>query len=113
MGENQEPVEACLDAGSSNIFPKNVKGLLLQSPKHYHYLWKNTRVYLATEAISATTTAHCFRNQKQLPNTERGLPVFRKTTYVNLKKKKKKAQKNNTRKQNTPNFRFLMNYSGT
>lgn len=37
MGENQEPVEACLDAGSSNIFPKNVKGLLLQSPKHYHY----------------------------------------------------------------------------
>lgn len=37
MRENQEPVEACLDAESSNIFPKNVKGLLLQSPKHYHY----------------------------------------------------------------------------
>lgn len=37
MGENQEPVEARLDAESSNTFPKDVKGLLLQSPKHYHY----------------------------------------------------------------------------
>lgn len=36
MGENQEPDEARLDAKSSNIFPKDVKGLLLQSPKHYH-----------------------------------------------------------------------------
>lgn len=42
---------------------------------------------LVTEATSATTTAHCFRNQTQLPNTERGLLLFRKVTYMHFFKK--------------------------
>lgn len=77
MGESQDPVEAFLDSESSNIFPKDVKSLLLQSPKHYHYWRENTRTCLATEATSATTTAYCFKNQTQLRNTERGLLVLR------------------------------------
>lgn len=82
MGESQEPGEAFLDSESSNTFCNNDKVLLLQYPKHHCYWRKNTKACLATEAISATTTTQCFRNQIQLPNTERGLLVFRSYIYA-------------------------------